>query len=80
MFDNLARLNADLVRYGELIFFLTAIVDYCYLVPWFPYPSVGVAELLPPDYTSQSTSWNFTNIIPQLSAFMNATYGQGHQV
>jgi len=61
---SLQELGADLVRY----------------VPWFPYPKVGVAELDPPDSTTQSTSWDFTDIIPQLYAFMNATAGQGHPV
>lgn len=42
-------------------------------VPWFPYPSVGVAELEPPNYQTRTTSWDFTNIIPQLSLVMNAT-------
>lgn len=49
-------------------------------MPWFPYPSVGVAELEPPNYETQQSFWNFTNILPQLTAFMNATYGRGHQV
>ena len=49
-------------------------------MPWFPYPSVGVAELNPPDYSTNTSYWNFTNILPQLTAFMDATYGRGHQV
>ncbi len=49
-------------------------------MPWFPYPSVGVAELNPPNYDTKTTSWNFTNILPQFTAFMNATYGRGHSV
>ena len=48
--------------------------------PWFPYPSVGVAELNPPNYDTQEAFWNFTNITPQLYAFMNATYARGHAV
>lgn len=63
-FDSLATLDAEYVRY----------------VPWFPYPSVGVAELEPPDYATNTTSWDFTNILPQLTAFMNATYRRGHKV
>lgn len=31
-------------------------------VPWFPYPTVGVAELEPPDHDTKKTSWNFDNI------------------
>eukprot|EP00055_Hartaetosiga_balthica_P009775 m.39890 g.39890 ORF g.39890 m.39890 type:complete len:643 (-) comp6894_c0_seq2:1647-3575(-) len=63
-FESLAALNADMVRY----------------VPWFPYPKVGVAELDPPNYSTKATSWNFEDITPQLFAFMNATYGNGHTV
>eukprot|EP00056_Hartaetosiga_gracilis_P008820 m.126720 g.126720 ORF g.126720 m.126720 type:complete len:616 (+) comp12997_c0_seq10:1643-3490(+) len=63
-FESLAALNADMVRY----------------VPWFPYPKVGVAELEPPNYTTNTTSWNFDAIKPQLFAFMNATYKKNHTV
>lgn len=58
--QSLADLGADYVRY----------------VPWFPYPLVGVAELLPPN--AKQTFWNFEYILPQFKAFMNATQGQGH--
>eukprot|EP00045_Choanoeca_perplexa_P011844 m.126996 g.126996 ORF g.126996 m.126996 type:complete len:251 (+) comp15790_c0_seq4:873-1625(+) len=61
---SLKALNADLVRY----------------VPWYPYPKVGVAELDPPNYATKTTSWNFTDILPQLELFMNATYGNGKRV
>ncbi|EGD76938.1 hypothetical protein PTSG_07279 [Salpingoeca rosetta] len=62
--ESLAALNADLVRY----------------VPWFPYPKVGVAELEPPNAATNTTSWNFEWILPQLELVMNATLRKGHTV
>jgi hypothetical protein len=50
LFQALSDLQADLVRY----------------VPWFPYPHVGVAELEPPNITTQTSYWNFTGIQQQL--------------
>lgn len=49
LFDALHDLQADLVRY----------------VPWFPYPRGGVAELDPPNFTDQTTSWNFPEELQQ---------------
>ena len=49
-------------------------------VPWFPYPKVGVAELEPPNVATNSTSWDFRDILPQLELVMNATLLQGHTV
>jgi hypothetical protein len=43
LFDNLAALKADLVRYAA----------------WYPYPLVGVAELEPPNTQTKTTSWEF---------------------
>jgi hypothetical protein len=40
-------------------------------VPWFPYPQVSVAEL-------EEGKWSFEHILPQLEAFMNATYSKNH--
>jgi len=48
--------------------------DLVRYVPWFPYPKVGVAELNPPK--NGKTSWDFTDIRPQLEAFMTATAGR----
>jgi hypothetical protein len=50
LFRNLHELNADLVRYAA----------------WFPYPIMGVAELEPPNVTSKTTSWNFTEELQQM--------------
>lgn len=50
LFRNLHDLNADLVRYAA----------------WFPYPIMGVAELEPPNVTSKTTSWNFTEELQQM--------------
>lgn len=49
LFDNLAALQADLVRYAA----------------WYPYPLVGVAELEPPDARSKTTSWKFGDELQQ---------------
>jgi hypothetical protein len=49
LFDNLSGLGADLVRYAA----------------WFPYPTVGVAELEPPDYIHRTTSWKFGDELQQ---------------
>lgn len=59
-FRSLQEAGADDVRY----------------VPWFPYPQLAVAELLPP--TSSGTSWNFSLIDPMTEDFFAAT--QGHSV
>ena len=117
-FQTLEDLNANLVRYGVAAVQLAlndTDVFTLRTVPWFPYPSVGVAELVwvcavvtneiifrssclmlratihshthvlvlaqePPNYNTNTSYWNFTNIIPQLTAFMDATYGKGYQV
>ena len=42
--------------------------------PWFPLPKKAVAELQPPD--AGGTHWDFTNMMPQLMAFANATAGR----
>ncbi|MGA7687154.1 MAG: glycosyl hydrolase family 39 [Terriglobales bacterium] len=42
-------------------------------VPWFPYPRLAVAELLPP--TADHTYWDFSLIDPVVSDFMDATHG-----
>ena len=39
-----------------------------------------MAELDPPNYTTNTTSWDFTDILPQLELVMNATYGIGKRV
>ncbi|CAE7909014.1 ARFGEF2, partial [Symbiodinium sp. KB8] len=52
--------------------------DLVRFVPWFPYPKKSVAELDAP--TRSKTSWDFTNIMPQLEDFMDAVYGQNHTV
>jgi hypothetical protein len=78
-FESLANLDAELVRYGTPSVYVSS-AHHTPAVPWFPYPSVGVAELNPPDYSTNTSFWNFTNILPQLTAFMDATYGRGHQV
>jgi hypothetical protein len=39
--------------------------DMVRYVPWFPYPHKSVAELYKP-VAGQPTSWNFTNISPQV--------------
>ncbi|KAG7349230.1 glycosyl hydrolase family 39 protein [Nitzschia inconspicua] len=49
LFDNLAALKADLVRYAA----------------WYPYPVVGVAELEPPDVKTRTTSWKFSDELQQ---------------
>lgn len=43
LFENLALLQADLVRYAA----------------WYPYPTIGVAELEPPNVRERTTSWKF---------------------
>ncbi|MGA9354870.1 MAG: glycosyl hydrolase family 39 [Terriglobales bacterium] len=48
-------------------------VDDVRFVPWFPYPRLAVAELLPP--TADHTSWDFSLIDPVVSDFMDATHG-----
>ncbi len=40
---------------------------------WTPYPRLGVAELEPP--TATKTSWDFSLIDPDLTAFLDATRG-----
>jgi hypothetical protein len=50
LYDNLAELNADLVRYAA----------------WYPYPIIGVAELDPPNATSRTTSWHFSEELQQM--------------
>ena len=52
--------------------------DLVRFVPWFPYPKKSVAELDAP--TSGKTSWDFSHIMPQLTDFMDAVYGQNHSV
>jgi hypothetical protein len=42
-------------------------------VPWFPYPRLAVAELLPP--TADHTYWDFSLIDPVVFDFMDATHG-----
>ena len=60
--QSLAALEADLVRF----------------VPWFPYPEKSVAELVAPNVSTKTTSWNFDLVRPQLEDFMDATYAQNH--
>jgi hypothetical protein len=43
-------------------------------VPWFPFPQLGVAALVPPNGTA--TSFDFSRVAPQLLAFLNATKGK----
>ena len=45
-----------------------------------PLTHVLVLAQEPPNYNTNTSYWNFTNIIPQLTAFMDATYGKGYQV
>jgi hypothetical protein len=42
-------------------------------VPWFPYPRLAVAELLPP--AADHTYWDFSLIDPVVFDFMDATHG-----
>ena len=51
--------------------------DLVRYVPWFPYPKVSVAELDKPSQDGK-TSWDFTNILPMLTDFMDATYARNH--
>ena len=51
--QSLAALEADLVRF----------------VPWFPYPEKSVAELVAPNVSTKTTSWNFDLVRPQLEDF-----------
>lgn len=46
-------------------------------VPWYPYPHKSVAELDAPA-AGKTTSWDFTDVLPQLADFMSATYGKNH--
>lgn len=46
--------------------------------PWFPFPRKAVAELFPPDDTG--THWDFSNFLPQLLAFVNATFDRGRAI
>lgn len=50
--------------------------DYVRYVPWFPYPKMAVAELIPP--TKTNTFWDFTYLDSTMNAFMEAT--NGHDV
>ncbi len=50
--------------------------NYVRYVPWFPYPKMAVAELVPP--TKTKTSWDFSYLDSTMSAFMEAT--NGHDV
>ena len=50
--------------------------DYVRYVPWFPYPKMAVAELMPP--SKDKTFWNFTYLDSTMQAFMEAT--KGHPV
>lgn len=50
--------------------------DYVRYVPWFPYPKMAVAELIPP--SKDKTYWNFTYLDSTMQAFMEAT--KGHPV
>jgi hypothetical protein len=50
--------------------------DYLRYVPWFPYPKMAVAELLPPSKTE--TYWDFTYLDSTMHAVMEAT--KGHPV
>ncbi|EDQ87299.1 uncharacterized protein MONBRDRAFT_27352, partial [Monosiga brevicollis MX1] len=63
-FQSLAALEADLVRYAA----------------WYPYPKLSVAELDPPNATTRTTSWDFTNLMDMFEPFMNATYARGKRV
>ena len=56
-FQSLRNLQADDVRF----------------VPWFPYPMLAVAELLPP--TAERTFWDFSLIDPMILDFLDATRG-----
>ena len=47
--------------------------DLVRFVPWFPYPKKSVAELAP-------GRWDFTDIMPQMRAFMANTYSKGHSI
>jgi hypothetical protein len=49
LYDNLALLQADLVRYAA----------------WYPYPTIGVAELEPPNVDTLTTSWKFSEELQQ---------------
>lgn len=50
--------------------------DYLRYVPWFPYPKMAVAELVPP--TRTETFWDFTYLDSTMQAVMEAT--KGHPV
>jgi hypothetical protein len=52
--------------------------DYVRFQPWFPYPHKAVAELDAP-VPGKPTSWNFTDMMPQLEDFM-ANAAEGHPV
>jgi len=56
-FEELRKLGADFVRF----------------VPWFPYPRLAIAELVPP--ASSKTSWDFSLIDPLMIDFLEATKG-----
>ena len=47
--------------------------DFVRYVPWLPYPRLGVAELEPP--TATKTSWDFSQIDPMTTDFLDATTG-----
>jgi hypothetical protein len=62
LYDNLALLQADLVRYAA----------------WYPYPTIGVAELEPPNVDTQTTSWKFgEELQQQFLDVWHAVVGQG---
>jgi hypothetical protein len=50
--------------------------DYVRYVPWFPYPKMAVAELMPP--SAGKTYWDFTYLDSTIEAVMEAT--KGHPV
>jgi hypothetical protein len=54
--SSLASLNAERVRFAA----------------WFPYPQWSVAELFPPNVENQTTSWNFTGLMTQLTPFLSS--------
>lgn len=47
--------------------------DHVRFVPWYPYPRLGVAELVAP--ANGKTSWDFSLIDPLVEDFMQATRG-----
>lgn len=62
--------HAD-AAWGLLQELVDAGASYVRFVPWFPYPRYSVGELAPPQ--GNKTFWDFSEVIPQLSRFLNAT-------